>query len=61
MVRRKRDGIFCWLFSDGAGDDVVGHCVGLGVVVIMTASDIDDIQLNESSSVSCKLEIYSLL
>ena len=40
---------------------MVGHCVGLGVGVIMTASDIDDIQLNESSSVSCKLEIYSLL
>ena len=33
---------------DGNVDDVGNHCVGLGVGGIMSASEIDDIQLNYS-------------
>ena len=39
---------------DGTGGDMCGPCVGIVVGGIMTASDIDDIQLNESLPVSCK-------
>ena len=42
---------------DGTGDDVGGPCVGLGVGGIMTASDIDAMQQNDSSPVSCKAEM----
>ena len=42
---------------DGTGDDVGGPCVGLGVGGIMTASEIDAMQSNESSPVSCKAEM----
>ena len=34
-----------------------GTCVGLGVVGIIIASEIDAMQLNDSSYVSCKLEM----
>ena len=42
---------------DGTGDDVGGPCVGLGVGGIMTASEIDAMQQNDSSPVSCKAEM----
>ena len=57
MLRRKRAGIFCWIFCGGTGDDVGGPCVGIGLGGIITASEIDAMQLNESSPVSCKAKM----
>ena len=48
-------------YFDGTGYDVGDPCVGLGVIGIITASEIYDIQLNDSLRVSCKAEMYSLL
>ena len=45
----------------GTEDYVGGICVGLGVRGIMTASDIYAMQMNDSSPVYCRAEIYSLL
>ena len=42
---------------DGTGYDVGGPCVGLLVEGIRADYDIDDIQLNDSSYVSCKSEM----
>ena len=46
MIRMKIDVIFYCLFCDGAGDEMVGPCVGLGVGEIMSYSNIYDVQLN---------------
>ena len=42
---------------DGTGYYVIGPYVGLGLEGIMTASEIDAMQLNESSPVYCRSEI----
>ena len=42
---------------DETVDDVGGPFIGIGVVGIMTDFDIYDMQLNETSPVSCKSEI----
>ena len=52
-VGRKRAGIFFGYF-DGTEDVVGGTCEGLRVGGIMTDSEIDDMQLNDYSPVSCK-------
>ena len=44
-------------YFDGAGDEVGGPCVGLGVGGIMNYSEIDAMKLDDSSSVYCKAEI----
>ena len=54
MIQKNRSGIFCCIFCDGNGDDLGGPCVDLVIGGIMTASDIDDMQLNYPSPVSCK-------
>ena len=54
MIRRKRAGFFCWLLFDGNGDNSGGICVSLLVGGIMTDSEIDSMQLNTTSRVSCK-------
>ena len=46
---------------DITADEVSGPCVGLGVGGIMNASDIYDMQLNDSSTFPCKAYMYSLL
>ena len=56
VLERRELGYFVGCFY-GAGDDVGGPCVGLGVSVIMTDSEIYSMQLNESSPVSCKERI----
>ena len=41
MLRRKRSGIFCWIFCDGTGDNVGCTCVVVVLGGIITASEID--------------------
>ena len=48
-------------FFDGTGGDVGGPCVSILLGGIMTDYEIDAMQLNDSSHVSCKAEIYLLL
>ena len=48
-------------YFDGTRDEVCGPCVGLGVGGIMTDFEIYAIQLNDSSPVSCKVEMWSLM
>ena len=42
---------------DGTVDKVGGPCVGLVIGGIITASDISDVYLNDSSHVSCRSEM----
>ena len=48
ILLKRRDMGSCVGSFDGNVDDVGNHCVGLGVGGIMSASEIDDIQLNYS-------------
>ena len=54
ILRRKKAGIFFWVFCDETGYDVGVTCVGLVVGGIINVYDIYYMQLNDSSPVSCK-------
>ena len=59
-VLEGRDiGSFVGSFGGAYGDGYVvgGTCVGLGVGGITTSSEVDAIQLNDSSPFSCKSKI----
>ena len=60
-VLEGRELVYFVGYFDGNGDDVGGPCLSLVVGGIMNNSEIDDMQLNEYSHVSCKAEMYSLL